>query len=232
MEIKPIAYIRTAFAEKFGVPRQSGLAKSLTGVIVFEKEFRNPDALRGLEGFSHLWLIWEFSANRTKHSTQEWQPTVRPPRLGGNEQMGVFATRSPFRPNPLGLSCVKVASIDLAGPEGPTITVTGADLMDGTPIYDIKPYIRYADARPEAVCGYVDGLSDCKLRVVLPTEYADRIEDRQIIPALIETLSLDPRPSYHNDPDRVYGMSFSGYNVRFKVADDVLTIIDITDLEK
>ena len=235
MEIKPIAYIRTAFAEKFGVPRQSGLAKNLIGKIVFEKEFRNPDALRGLEGFSHIWLIWEFSANQVRNSSaqhKEWQPTVRPPRLGGNEQMGVFATRSPFRPNPLGLSCVKVASIDLYGPEGPTITVTGADLMDGTPIYDIKPYIRYADARPEAVCGYVDGLSDRKLRVVLPTEYADRIEDRQIIPALIETLSLDPRPSYHNDPDRVYGMSFSGYNVRFKVADDVLTIIDITDLEK
>ena len=231
MEIKPIAYIRTAFAEKFGVPRQSGLAKNLIGKIVFEKEFRNPDALRGLEGFSHIWLIWEFSANRTKTTAEqnkEWQPTVRPPRLGGNEQMGVFATRSPFRPNPLGLSCVKVASIDLYGPEGPTITVTGADLMDGTPIYDIKPYIRYADARPEAVCGYVENLQERRLKVVLPSEYADRVEDKSIIPALVETLGLDPRPSYHNDPDREYGMTFSGYNVRFSVNGDVLEVKGIS----
>ena len=237
MEIKPIAYIRTAFAEKFGVPRQSGLAKSLTGVIVFEKEFRNPDALRGLEGFSHLWLIWEFSANRPKMEKQgrgnvEWQPTVRPPRLGGNEQMGVFATRSPFRPNPLGLSCVKVAGIELMGPEGPTIKVTGADLMDGTPIYDIKPYIRYADARPEAICGYVDSLEERRLRVVLPSEISERIEDKTIIPSLVETLGLDPRPSYHNDPEREYGMAFAGYNVRFVVRDEVLTVTDISAIEK
>ena len=235
MEIRPIAYIRTNFPEKFGVPRQSGLAKSLTGVIVFEKEFRNPDALRGLEGFSHLWLIWEFSANRQTCSKgtpteSSWQPTVRPPRLGGNAQMGVFATRSPFRPNPLGLSCVKIAEIELSGPEGPTITVVGSDLMDGTPIYDIKPYIRYADARPEAVCGYVDTLHERRLRVVFPSELSDRIEDKTVIPSLVEVLGLDPRPSYHNDSEREYGMSFAGYNVRFTVSDDTLTVVAILPL--
>ena len=235
MEIKPIAYIQTDFAEKFGVPRQSGLAKHLRGRIVFEKEFRNPDALRGLEGFSHLWLIWEFSANRPKLEKQgrdDWQPTVRPPRLGGNAQMGVFATRSPFRPNPLGLSCVKITSIELSTPDGPVIGVAGADLMDGTPIYDIKPYIRYADARPEAICGYVDALEERKLRVVLPSEISERIEDKTIIPSLVETLGLDPRPSYHNDPEREYGMAFAGYNVRFVVRDEVLTVTDISDIEK
>ena len=233
MEIRPIAYIKTDFPEKFGVPRQSGLAKNLTGVIVFEKEFRNPDALRGLEGFSHLWLIWEFSANSMKKEKQgscDWQPTVRPPRLGGNNHMGVFATRSPFRPNPLGLSCVKIAEIELSGPEGPTITVFGSDLMDGTPIYDIKPYIRYADARPEAVCGYVDTLHERRLRVVFPSELSDRIEDKTVIPSLVEVLGLDPRPSYHNDPEREYGMSFAGYNVRFTVSDDILTVIAIISL--
>ena len=232
MEIRPIAHIRTAFAEKFGVPRQSGLAKSLQGQIVFEMEYRNPDALRGLEGFSHLWLIWEFSANRTivdrtQDCHKNWQPTVRPPRLGGNEHMGVFATRSPFRPNPLGLSCVNILSIELSGADGPTITVAGADLMDGTPIYDIKPYIRYADARPEAVCGYVDQLHETCLRVVLPSELSDAIEDKSIIPSLIETLRLDPRPSYHNDPNREYGMAFAGYNIRFTVKEDCLKVIDI-----
>ena len=233
MEIRPIAYIKTDFPEKFGVPRQSGLAKNLTGVIVFEKEFRNPDALRGLEGFSHLWLIWEFSANSMKKEKQgscDWQPTVRPPRLGGNNHMGVFATRSPFRPNPLGLSCVKIAEIELSGPEGPTITVVGSDLMDGTPIYDIKPYIRYADARPEAVCGYVDTLHERRLRVVFPSELSDRIEDKTVIPSLVEVLGLDPRPSYHNDPEREYGMAFAGYNVRFTVSDDTLTVTAISPL--
>jgi tRNA-Thr(GGU) m(6)t(6)A37 methyltransferase TsaA len=225
MEISPIAYIKTDFPEKFGVPRQSGLAKHLRGKIVFEKEYRNADALRGLEGFSHIWLIWEFSANRR---TDQWQPTVRPPRLGGNVQMGVFATRSPFRPNPLGLSCVRISDIDLNTPDGPVIYVTGADLMDGTPIYDIKPYIRYADSRPEAVCGYVDELHERCLKVVIPAGLSDNIEEKNIIPSLIETLRLDPRPSYHNDPDRDYGMSFAGYNVRFRVSDDTLTVTDIT----
>lgn len=227
MEIKPIAHIYTDFPEKFGIPRQSGLAKSLRGRIVFEPEYRNPDALRGLDGFSHIWLIWEFSANRT---TSPWLPVVRPPRLGGNSFMGVFATRSPFRPNPLGLSCVKVDSIELSTPDGPVINVLGADLMDGTPIYDIKPYIRYADSRPEAVCGYVDALEERSLKVVFPSELSDRIADKTIIPSLMETLRLDPRPSYHNDPERVYGLSFSGYNVRFKVVETVLTVTDIETL--
>ncbi len=236
MEIRPIAYIRTEFPEKFGVPRQSGLAKSLRGRIVFEPEYRNPDALRGLEGFSHIWLIWEFSANRRRGVENEsdihvqWQPTVRPPRLGGNEHVGVFATRSPFRPNPLGLSCVMVESIELSSPDGPIINVCGADLMDGTPIYDIKPYIRYADARPEAVCGYVDELEERQLKVVFPAEMSERIEDRNIIPPLVETLRLDPRPSYHGDPHRVYGLSFAGYNVKFKVMGGVLTVTDVESL--
>ena len=227
MEIRPIAYIRTEFPEKFGVPRQSGLAKSLRGRIVFEPEYRNPDALRGLEGFNHIWLIWEFSANRTSGS---WQPTVRPPRLGGNSHMGVFATRSPFRPNPLGLSCVKIDSISPNTPEGPVINVFGADLMDGTPIYDIKPYIKYADSRPEAVCGYVDDMEERSLKVVFPGELSMRIQDRTMIPSLIEVLMLDPRPSYHDDPERVYGLSFSGYNVRFKVSESILTVTDVEPL--
>ena len=224
MEIKPIAYIRTDFPEKFGIPRQSGLAKALRGRIVFEPEYRNPDALRGLEEFSHIWLIWEFSANR---STSSWQPTVRPPRLGGNAHMGVFATRSPFRPNPLGLSCVKMDSIDFSSPDGPVINVCGADLMDGTPVYDIKPYIKYADSRPEAVCGYVDRLEERSLKVVFPSELADRVADKSVIPPLMETLRLDPRPSYHDDPERVYGLSVAGYNVRFRVAGQVLNVIDL-----
>ena len=225
MTIEPIAHIRTAFPEKFGIPRQSGLAGSLRGRIVFEPQYRNVEALRGLEGFSHLWLIWEFSANRKKEG--EWQPTVRPPRLGGNTHMGVFATRSPFRPNPLGLSCVEIESIDPDAPDGPMINVRGADLMDGTPVYDIKPYIKYADCRPHAVCGYVDRLNERSLKVVLPNEIASVIEDRTLIPALVETLQLDPRPSYHDDPERIYGLSFSGYNVRFTVSGTVLNVVEI-----
>lgn len=224
MDIRPIAYIRTEFPEKFGVPRQSGLAKGLRGRIVFEPQYRNPDALRGLEGFSHIWLIWEFSANR---STGKWQPTVRPPRLGGNAHIGVFATRSPFRPNPLGLSCVAVESIELSTDEGPVITVKGADLMDGTPVYDIKPYIKYADSRPEAVCGYVDGLEESLLKVVFPSEISFKVPDKSVIPALMDVLRLDPRPSYHDDPQRIYGLSFGGLNVRFRVEGEVLTITDI-----
>lgn len=227
MVIRPIAHIRTDFPEKFGIPRQSGLARSLRGRIVFEPEYRNPDALRGLEDFSHIWLIWEFSANR---STSSWQPTVRPPRLGGNTSMGVFATRSPFRPNPLGLSCVKLESIEFSTNEGPVIHVCGADLMDGTPIYDIKPYIRYADARPEALCGYVDSLEERSLKVVFPTDLAEKISDKSVIPALIETLRLDPRPSYHDDSERIYGLSFSDFNVRFKVQGEVLIVVNVEPL--
>ena len=224
MVIQPIAYIHTEFSEKFGIPRQSGLAEGLKGRIVFEKQFRDPEALRGLDGFSHLWLIWEFSANR---GGRQWQPTVRPPRLGGNQHMGVFATRSPFRPNPLGLSCVELESVDWDSSDGPALIVRGADLMDGTPVYDIKPYIKYADSRPEAVCGYVDRLEERSLKVVFPSELADRVADKSVIPPLMETLRLDPRPSYHDDPERIYGLSFSGYNVKFKVSGLVLNVTDL-----
>lgn len=223
MEIQPIAYIHTEFPEKFGIPRQSGLASGLRAEIVFEPDYRNPDALRGLEGFSHLWLIWEFSANKSGG----WQPTVRPPRLGGNAHMGVFATRSPFRPNPLGLSCVRIESIDFTDDRGPVITVCGADLMDGTPVYDIKPYISYADCHQDAVCGYVDSLGERKKEVIIQESAVGVIEDDRVESALIETLSLDPRPTYHDDPDRVYGMSFAGYNVKFVVDDDTITVISI-----
>lgn len=230
MEIVPIAYIRTEFPEKFGIPRQSGLAENLRARIVFEPEFRNPDALRGVDGFSHIWLIWEFSANRRGGkpvAEADWQPTVRPPRLGGNESMGVFATRSPFRPNPLGLSCVELERVDTDDKDGPVLYVRGADLMDGTPIYDIKPYVKYADSHPHALCGYVDLLPERTLKVFLDSELADKIDDKSILPALVEVLSLDPRPSYHDDPERVYGLSFAGYNIRFKVADKVLTVVDV-----
>ena len=220
MKLSPIAYIHTEFSEKFGVPRQSGLAGSLCGTVVFEPEYRSPEALRGLDGFSHLWLIWGFSANR--HG--EWQPTVRPPRLGGNERMGVFATRSPYRPNPLGLSCVEIERIDI---DAATIYVRGADLMDGTPIYDIKPYIRYADSRPDAVCGYVDSLVERHLEVVFAGSVASVINDPDVREALMQTLSLDPRPSYHNDPSREYGLSFAGFNVRFKVDGERLIVISV-----
>ena len=177
-----------------------------------------------LDGFSHLWIIWEFSANAEK---KDWQPTVRPPRMGGNERMGVFATRSPFRPNPLGLSCVEIESIQYDLPEGPVIHVKGADLMDGTPIYDIKPYIKYADARPHAVCGYVDRLEERSLKVVIPAEISSHIQDKSVLEALVQTLSLDPRPSYHDDPHREYGLSFAGMNVRFKVFLRILTVTAI-----
>ncbi len=233
MEIKPIAHINTDFPEKFGIPRQSGLAGSLRGRIVFEQEFRNPDALRGLEGFSHLWLIWGFSANRQNADRQNarWQPTVRPPRLGGNRHMGVFATRSPFRPNPLGLSCVEVESIEPDTPDGPVINVRGADLMDGTPIFDIKPYIKYADSRPDAVCGYVDELEERHLEVVIPDELAKN-QAPDFLQSLVAVLELDPRPSYHDDPDREYGLSFAGRNIRFRVHDasgqSTLTVLSIS----
>lgn len=231
MEIKPIAYIRSSFPEKFGIPRQSGLAASLRARVVFEPEFADPDALRGLEGFSHIWLIWEFSANRRSHDAP-WQPVVRPPRLGGNCHMGVFATRSPFRPNPLGLSCVQLESIESDTPDGPVLNVRGADLMDGTPIYDIKPYIRYADSFPDSVCGYVENLDDSRLEVRISDESASKIDDPTVLDALVQTLSLDPRPSYHDDPARVYGLSFEVYNVRFKVSGGVLEVISVELLEE
>ena len=221
--MKPIAYMRCDFKEKFGIPRQSGIAEAALGKIEFLKEYSVPDAFRGITEYSHLWLIWDFSlANR-----ESWSPTVRPPRLGGNERMGVFATRSPFRPNPLGLSCVEIESIEVDSAEGPLIHVKGADLMDATPIYDIKPYIKYADARPHAVCGYVDELKERELSVYLPKELSDKVEDKYILESLIQVLSLDPRPSYHDDPDREYGLSFGGLNVRFKVFLRKLTVTGI-----
>ena len=215
MEIKPIARIKTEFPEKFGVPRQSGLAKDLRGKIVFEPQYRNPDALRGLEGFSHIWLIWEFSANRT---TREWQPTVRPPRLGGNTHLGVFATRSPFRPNPLGLSCVEIDSIDLHTEDGPVITVKGADLMDGTPIYDIKPYLAFSDSHPQAKSGFAEVTQDYRLEIKIEDGLLQDVL-RKGCPwvALKEILSQDPRPAYQSDPERVYYLDYDGWEVDFCV---------------
>ena len=223
VNIQVIARMHSDFATKFGIPRQSGLVEELKSTIVFEPEFRNPDALRGIEDFSHLWIIWQFSeAVRTG-----WSPTVRPPRLGGNTRMGVFATRSPFRPNEIGLSSVQILGIEHTEQFGSVIHVAGADLMDGTPIYDIKPYIRYADSRPEAACGYVDELSERKLNVKISAELVSKVTDDDVLAALVETLSLDPRPSYHNDPHREYGLSFAGYNVKFVVCADILNVIEI-----
>ena len=222
MEITPIARIRTDFGSKFGVPRQSGVVEELTARLIFEPPYRNPDALRGLEDFSHLWLIWHFSEIKQ----EGWSPTVRPPRLGGNTRMGVFATRSPDRPNPIGLSAVKILEVDLHTPDGPVITVAGADLMDGTPIFDIKPYLAYADSHPDATGGFVTGLTDRSVQVVCdPALLTDLPEETRR--SLLAVLSHDPRPTYQHDPDRVYGMDFAGHNVRFTVADGVLTVVEI-----
>ena len=216
MELRPVALYRGALGSKFGIPRQSGLVPSLKGRIVFEPDFRNRDALRGLEGFDRIWLIWGFSAN--KPAKGEWQPTVRPPRLGGNVPMGVWATRSPFRPNPLGLSCVELEGID-----GMDLLVKGADLMDGTPIYDIKPYVAYADSFPEARCGFASSAPEAVLEVRIPDSLDLTPEERETLRAL---LTLDPRPAYQEDPDRVYGMPFCGREVHFRVDRNVLTVID------
>lgn len=218
-QLKIIAHIRSDFSEKFGIPRQSGLVEELKAVIVFEPEFRNPDALRGLEGFSHLWLIWQFS----KAVRQDWSPTVRPPRLGGNERMGVFATRSPFRPNPIGLSCVKLDRVELHPELGPVIHVAGADLLDGTPIYDIKPYLPYADCKPDAVGGFASAPKEATLQVVCSDEVMAQFPAERRS-ALLGVLAQDPRPSYQNDPEREYGMGFAGFNVRFTVEQDTLTV--------
>ena len=222
MELTPIAHIRTDFGSKFGVPRQSGVVDELRARIVFEPAYRNPDALRGMEDFSHLWLIWHFSEVKQ----EGWSPTVRPPRLGGNTRMGVFATRSPFRPNPIGLSSVRIVGIDLATPEGPVITVAGADLMDGTPIFDVKPYIAYADSHPDAKGGFIEGLTDRSVLVVCDESHLSPLPD-ETRKSLLAVLAHDPRPTYQNDPDRVYGMDFGGHNVRFTVADGVLTVVEI-----
>lgn len=221
MEMQVIARIHTPFAEKFGVPRQSGLAPT-AGRIVFEPAYRNPDALRGLEGFSHLWLVWVFD----RAVREKWSPMVRPPRLGGNQRMGVFATRSPFRPNPIGLSCVELTAVEPDTAEGPVIHVEGADLVDGTPLLDIKPYLPYCDARPDAVGGFTDGLSGGLLTVNCPPELLARVPvgDRA---GLMAVLSGDPRPRYQDDPQRVYGLTYAGQNVKFRIAGGVVTVVDV-----
>ena len=223
LTLTPIAHIRTDFGTKFGVPRQSGVVQELTARIVFEPPYRNPDALRGLSDFSHLWLVWHFSEVKQ----EGWSPTVRPPRLGGNTRMGVFATRSPYRPNPIGLSSVRLVSVDLDTPDGPVITVAGADLMDGTPIFDIKPYLAYTDSHPDATGGFIEGLTDRGVQVVCEEKLLTPL-DEPTRTRLLATLAHDPRPTYQNDPDRVYGMDFAGYNVRFSVAEGVLTVVEIT----
>ena len=219
--MQPIAHICSPFATKFGVPRQSGLVPELEAEIVFEPAYRSPDALRGIEDFDYLWLLWHFSAARQ----ESWSPTVRPPRLGGNTRMGVFATRSPFRPNPIGLSCVRLLGLCCDG-RGPVLRVAGADLMDGTPIFDIKPYLPYADAHPEASGGFTADAGDFLLEVVLPQELEERIPQERRA-ALRGVLSHDPRPSYQGDPGRVYGMRFAEFDVRFRVEGKTLTVTDI-----
>ena len=217
-----IARIHTDFATKFGVPRQSGLVDALEATIVFEPPYRNADALRGLEGFSHLWLVWVFDQAIRK----EWSPTVRPPRLGGNARMGVFATRSPFRPNPIALSAVKLDHVELTADLGPVIHIRGADLMDGTPILDIKPYIPYADCHPDALGGFAAAPAGETLDVTIPEHLLERLpEDRR--EALRGVLAQDPRPHYQNDPERVYGFGFAGMEVKFSVNDTRLTVVDI-----
>ena len=220
-EVKVIARIRSDFPEKFGIPRQSGLVPELRARVVFEPEFRDADALRGIEGFSHLWLIWQFS----EAVRAEWSPTVRPPRLGGNARMGVFATRSPFRPNPLGLSCVKLEAVEREGADAPSLLVSGADLMDGTPIYDVKPYIPYADAHPDARGGFAQTPAET-VAVDFPDSLLRRVPEEERA-ALAGVLAQDPRPRYQDDGQRVYGMSFGASEVRFRVSDGVLTVVDV-----
>ena len=224
--MKIIARIHTDFKTKFGIPRQSGVVKELMGEIVFEPEFRNPDAVRGLEDFSHIWLIWQFSENLRA----DWLPTVRPPRLGGNTHVGVFATRSPFRPNSLGLSCVKLEAIEYTADRGTVLHVSGADLMDGTPIFDIKPYIPYADCRPEASGGFTDKTEFKTLEVIIPEEVKASIPKNKLS-ALIGVLQNDPRPHYQNDPERVYGFEFADLELRFKVCEGILTVTEIEKLK-
>lgn len=222
VNIQVIARMHSDFATKFGIPRQSGLVEELRSTIVFEPEFRNSDALRGIEDFSHLWIIWQFS----EAVRSGWSPTVRPPRLGGNTRMGVFATRSPFRPNNLGLSSVKLLGVEHTESFGTVLHVGGADLMDGTPIFDIKPYIPYSDCHPEASGGFTDHASEFLLEVVFPDELKNILpQDKQA--AAIGVLSHDPRPSYQRKPDRVYGITFAGFDIRFTVCEDILTVIAV-----
>lgn len=226
INIQVIARMHSDFATKFGIPRQSGLVEELKSTIVFEPEFRNADALRGIEDFSHLWIIWQFS----EAVRSGWSPTVRPPRLGGNTRMGVFATRSPFRPNNLGLSSVKLLGIEHTADYGTVLHVGGADLMDGTPIFDIKPYIAYGDSHPDATGGFTDHAEDFLLAVEFPTHLLDLLpKDKQR--AAVAVLSHDPRPSYQRDPDRIYGLTFAGYDIRFQVRDQTLSVVNVSKIK-
>ncbi len=225
-EIKIIAHIYTDFPEKFGIPRQSGLVPELTGRIVFAPEYRAPEIVKGLEGFNYIWLLWQFDMEKRKH----WSATVKPPRLGGNTHMGVFATRSPFRPNGIGLSSVKLEGITQTG-EGPILYVAGADMRDGTPIYDIKPYLPYCDCHTDAVGGFAAGVEDYALRVDFPEELL-QIFPREKQKAVVKVLEQDPRPSYHNDAARQYGVSFAGYDVHFYVKDDVVHVTEVVKLKQ
>ncbi|WP_302776080.1 tRNA (N6-threonylcarbamoyladenosine(37)-N6)-methyltransferase TrmO [Anaerotruncus colihominis] len=220
--LRIIAHIHSDFPTKFGIPRQSGLIHELKAAVVFEPEYRNPDALRGLEGYTYIWLIWQFSET----ARQGWSPTVRPPRLGGNTRMGVFASRSPFRPNPVGLSSVRLERIELQSPFGPILHVAGADLMDNTPIYDIKPYLPYVDSHPDAAGGFALQSHEGFLQVNVPSGLLERIPpDRR--DALLAVLAQDPRPAYQNTPDRVYGMEYAGFEIRFTVSGHTLTVCEI-----
>ena len=221
--IKVIARIRNDFTEKFGIPRQSGLANSVISRIVFGPEYRNDDALRGIDDFTHLWLIWQFS----KAVREDWSPTVRPPRLGGNTRLGVFATRSPFRPNPLGLSSVRLLGTEKTE-DGTVLLVAGADLLDGTPIFDIKPYIPYCDSHPDASGGFTDTAGDFLLDVNFPEELLYKLPNEKHA-AILEILSHDPRPSYQNDPDRVYGLTFGIWDIRFTVKENTLQVQEVTE---
>ncbi len=220
--MKVIAHIKTDFPEKFGIPRQSGLASKTAGMIVFEPEYRNKTALAGLDGFSHLWLIWEFSENKNS----EWSPTVRPPRLGGNKRVGVFATRSPNRPNPIGLSSVVLERIEYTEDCGPVIYVSGVDMLDNTPIYDIKPYLEYVDCHPDAVDGFAKDVKEYSLSVEIPDKFRKLLQDDKV-QALTEILSQDPRPSYQDDSERVYGMKFSGFEIKFRVDNKTVYVCDV-----
>ena len=226
VNIQVIARMKSDFPTKFGIPRQSGLVEELRSTILFEPEFRNPDTLRGIEGYSHLWLIWQFS----EAVRQNWSPTVRPPRLGGNTRMGVFATRSPFRPNSLGLSCVRLLGVEHTKEHGTVLHVGGADLMDGTPIFDIKPYIPYSDCHPDAVGGFTDTASDFLLEVDFPSDLLLKLPEEKRA-AAVAVLSHDPRPSYQKDPDRVYGLTFAGFDIRFSVKGKILTVTELKNKE-
>ena len=221
--VKFIAHIQSDFQSKFGIPRQSGLVEELEARVVFAPEYRNSDALRGIEGYSHLWLIWQFSGS----VRAEWSPTVRPPRLGGNARMGVFATRSPFRPNPIGLSCVRLLAVEEDRTLGPVLRVAGADLMNGTPILDIKPYVPYVDAHPEAIGGFAPNPPESRLTVECSPEKLEAVP-RNRRAALLGVLAQDPRPAYQDDPDRVYGFGFAGCEVKFTVAGERLTVTEVT----